>query len=416
MQAATFFIAALLLGFYFFNNTSQNKNTIEQNTTPAYSAKPNNGNNATTEKDNSNLSINKTPNSITSSNSYVKANSNSVNINNIEANSTTIISSSKRSQTYSNLNFLSAKYKTVNNFSNDGDDLNSNNFGYNQVKAEPALKNSLLYNTNSIHLPPLNLRRILGLDACPNANGAQRNDWYIELCGLPDYTFKSITGNGASANYLQKKDSTEHLRGGFTVGARFSKTIGEHNYLKLGIQYNQINELFSQRKEDQVQTTTVIVRRTITTTQGTTTTVTDTSSVTQIGYRVIKSMNHYKNVELPVMLGYEFGMPDANWRFTINGGLIIGLSSWYMGETIDSSLQVVAINSKSNSGVYEHSFTTSIYGSLGIYRRITPELDVFAEPYFRYNILGTNSLYGVNQRFGAAGISLGMRIQLNGRR
>jgi hypothetical protein len=416
MQAATFFIAALLLGFYFFNNTSQNKNTIEQNTTPAYSAKPNNGNNATTEKDNSNLSINKTPNSITSSNSYVKANSNSVNINNIEANSTTIISSSKRSQTYSNLNFLSAKYKTVNNFSNDGDDLNSNNFGYNQVKAEPALKNSLLYNTNSIHLPPLNLRRILGLDACPNANGAQRNDWYIELCGLPDYTFKSITGNGASANYLQKKDSTEHLRGGFTVGARFSKTIGEHNYLKLGIQYNQINELFSQRKEDQVQTTTVIVRRTITTTQGTTTTVTDTSSVTQIGYRVIKSMNHYKNVELPVMLGYEFGMPDANWRFTINGGLIIGLSSWYMGETIDSSLQVVAINSKSNSGVYEHSFTTSIYGSLGIYRRITPQLDVFAEPYFRYNILGTNSLYGVNQRFGAAGISLGMRIQLNGRR
>jgi hypothetical protein len=416
MQAATFFIAALLLGFYFFNNTSQNKNTIEQNTTPAYSATPNNGNNATTEKDNSNLSINKTPNSINSSNSDVKANSNSVNINNIEANSTSIISSSKRSQTYSNLNFLSAKYKTVNNFSNDGDDLNSNNFGYNQVNAEPALKNSLLYNTNSIHLPPLNLRRILGLDACPNANGAQRNDWYIELYGSPDYTFKSITGNGASANYLQKKDSTEHLRGGFTVGARFSKTIGEHTYLKLGIQYNQINELFSQRKEDQVQTTTVIVRRTITTPQGTTTTVTDTSSVTQIGYRVIKSMNHYKNVELPVMLGYEFGMPDANWRFTINGGLIIGLSSWYMGETIDTSLQVVAINSKSNSGVYEHSFTTSIYSSLGIYRRITPQLDVFAEPYFRYNILGTNSLYGVNQRFGAAGISLGTRIQLNGRR
>lgn len=418
MLAATFFIAALLLGFYFFNNTSQNKNTIEQNTTPAYSATPNNGNNATTEKDNSNLSINKTPNSINSSNSDVKANSNSVNINNIKANSTSIISSSKKSQsqTYSNLNSLTAKYKTVNNFSNDGDNLNSNNFSYNQVNAEPALKNSLLYNTNAIHLPPLNLRRILGLDACPNANGAQRNDWYIELYGSPDYTLKSITANGASANYLQKKDSTEHLRGGFTIGARFSKTIGEHTYLKLGIQYNQINEMFSQRKEDQVQTTTVIVRRTITTPQGITTTVTDTSSVTQIGYRIIKSMNHYKNVELPVMLGYEFGMPDANWHFTVNGGLIFGLSSWYMGETLDTSLQVVAINSKSNSGVYEHSFTTSIYGSLGIYRRITPQLDVFAEPYFRYNILGTNSLYGVNQRFGAAGISFGTRIQLNGRR
>ncbi|WP_298297161.1 hypothetical protein [Hydrotalea sp.] len=291
-----------------------------------------------------------------------------------------------------------------------------NSFAYNQVNALPAFKNNLLYNSGSLHLPPLNLRRILGLDACPNANGSQRNDWYIELYGSPDYTLKSVMDNGASANYLQKKDSSEHMKGGFTIGARFSKTIGEHTYLKLGLQYSQMNELFSQRKEDQTQTTTVIVRRTITTPQGTTTTITDTSSVTQIGYRVIKSMNHYKNLELPVMLGYEFGLPDDNWRIALNGGLIFDLSSWYMGETLDTSLQVVNINSKSNNGVYQHAFTTSIYGSMGIYRRISAQMDVFAEPYFRYNILGMNSLYGVNQRFGAVGLSIGTRIQLNGRR
>jgi hypothetical protein len=304
---------------------------------------------------------------------------------------------------------------TENKVTSDQQITDKNYWHYNKVQAFPSFKNSLLYNTNALHLPPLNLRRILGLDACPNANGNQRNDWYIELYGAPNYTFKSMISNGISANYLQKKDSSEHMKGGFTFGARFSKTIGTHTYLKLGLQYSQVNELFNQRKEDQTQTTTVIVRRTITTPQGTTTVI-DTSSVTQIGYRVIRSMNHYKNVELPIMIGYEFGLPDANWRITINGGLIFDLSSWYMGETLDTSLQVVSINSKSNNGAYQHSFNTSLYGSLGIYRRISDQMDVFAEPYFRYNILGTNSLYGVNQRFGAVGLNIGTRILLNGRR
>lgn len=425
--AALFLILAGSLTFYFFNKNASSidqKSTLQQTivSTPGQS-------NVHTHNSPENQQLNgavltdslQSSNNLNKSTSKLPQHQNNASNSYLSKNSYLPNKQLLRPQSTTSHNALSGQIfspsfnRNLPGYSDNNQDA-ANNFSYNQVNAFISLKNNLLYNTGSLHLPPLNLRRILGLDACPNANGSQRNDWYIELYGAPDYTMKSVLTNGASANYLQKKDSSERMKGGFTVGARFSKTIGEHTYLKLGLQYSQMNELFSQRKENETQTTTVIIRRTITTPQGNSTTIMDTSSVTQIGYRVIRSLNHYKNLEIPVMLGYEFGQPDDNWRMAVNGGLIFDLSSWYMGETLDTSLQVVAINSKSNNGVYQHSLTTSIYGSVSIYRRLSDLVDVFAEPYFRYNLFGTNSLYGVNQRFGAAGLNIGTRIKLNGRR
>jgi len=282
-----------------------------------------------------------------------------------------------------------------------------------KLNGEVLSSSGNIYSLNNLHNPPLNLRTIFGLgNDCPSANGPQRNDWYLELYGSPDYTMKSLSGNGLSNAYIQKKDSAEKMYGGFTVGARISKNVGDHFMLKAGVQYSQLNEKFALQTESERRTTVVIVSRTVIRPQGDTT-FNDTTSVTQIGYAVRKSINSYKNIEIPIGVGYEFGDVKDKWKLAVNGGIILNITSWYNGVTLDTSYNVISVNSKGNSGFYTRNAGLSVYGSVSVIRNINDKLDVFAEPYFRLGLTGISSNIGYSQKFNAAGISLGVRMKLN---
>ncbi len=256
--------------------------------------------------------------------------------------------------------------------------------------------------------------KLSGITDCPSANGYARNDLYLELYASPDYTFKSVMGGAASSAYLQKKDSTETMRVGYTVGGRITKNIGEHLIVKAGLQFSQINERFTLRTENERRTTTVITTRNITDAAGNVTTVSDTTSFTQIGYLVKTSNNYYRSIELPLMLGYEFG--NDKLKFSLNGGAIVNIAAWYKGNTLDTSYQSIAI-AKSGNDVYKHSVAVSLYGSLSIIKPVAEKFDLFAEPYFRYSLSNMNSnTLGYNQRFSTMGLSLGIRYKLNGKK
>lgn len=303
---------------------------------------------------------------------------------------------------------------------NEGESLVNENFNLSAKKNVSSeyfsLNNSSLYNANSLHLPPLNLRNILGIgnNDCPSANGYQRNDLYVETYLSPDYSNKTIYPNGINSTYIQKKDSAENMRVGFSAGIRLSKSFGDHIMLKAGVQYSQMNEKFAQSSVNESQTTTVIISRTIVRPQGDTT-ISDTTSVTQIGYRVTKSNNHYRNIDIPISIGYEFGDPKAKWKVGINGGAILNVASWFQGVTIDTSYNVISANSKGSSGFYNTKLGVSLFGSVSVIRNISPTLDVFAEPYFRYGLYNTNSSAGFSQKFNTMGVQLGVRMKINGR-
>ena len=276
--------------------------------------------------------------------------------------------------------------------------------------------NSLaLYNSNSLHQPPLNLKNILGLgNDCPSANGFKPNTVYVETYLSPDYSFKLLQSKGVSSAYLQKKDSTEHMGIGFSAGVRLAKKMGDHVLLKAGIQYSQIDEKFAQRLVNESQTTTVIVTRTIVRAQGDTT-IRDTTSVTQTGYKITKSNNHYKNVDIPISIGYEFGDPESKWKIGVNGGIIFNVASWFNGVTLDTAYNIISADSKGSSGFYKTKVGLSFMGSVSIINNISPTLDVFAEPYFRYVNYTTNSSAGFSQKFNTLGIQLGLRMKISGR-
>jgi len=347
----------LLMGGYFIYNNLSGDNTIEKQNAAITSS-----NNNSSPKNNSSTSTNSTLNSAT-----VLGKNDNPTDKNIKSKSTGIESAysapgtanqkpsdytiSSATNTKRNNSLLNFSSKEEANFAeNNNSQLNNPSEGLQLglTKKESSygelirLYPNHLFAPNILQIPPFNLRSILGLgNDCPSAYGSQRNDWYLEIYGSPDYSIKTIAGNGLSSLYLQKKDSTEHMRLGYTIGARISKNVGDHFMLKAGLQYSQIDEHFSQRKENETKTVTVIVSRTIVRPQGDTT-FKDTTSVTQVGYAVKSSRNHYSNIEIPVSIGYEFGHEKDLWKVAVNGGAIFNITSWYAGETLDTALNIVS--------------------------------------------------------------------------
>ncbi|MEI6184146.1 MAG: hypothetical protein WCP65_01360 [Bacteroidota bacterium] len=249
---------------------------------------------------------------------------------------------------------------------------------------------------------------------CPGDKNRQDRNWYLEVYGSPEYNFKSVTSNGTSSNYLQKKDSAETMLMGFNFGVRLMKNIFSNVYLKTGVQYSQYNEQFSIQRENEHITTTVIINKVINLPQGDTT-ISDTSTLTQVGYKYTKTVNQYRNIEIPVILSWRNEKVDNLWNWSLSGGVIINAYSWNNGSTIDTSLGIVSINSK-GSNTYTSAIGVSLMAAASIERKLTDRWAIFTEPYFRYGLSNSiKSKFGFEQKFNSLGISLGVRLKLGNR-
>lgn len=253
--------------------------------------------------------------------------------------------------------------------------------------------------------------KIISIDCPPNGR-IRRNDWYLEVYGSPDLVIKSVKSN-SNAALVSKKDSTESQQVSYTAGFRISKSIGENLLLKTGLQFSQINERFDLRTENERRIITVVTIRTVQGSTGADSTISDTSTVEQIGYRLQRSYNRYRSIDIPILLSYEFG--NENLKFAVNAGAIVNLYSWYSGNTLNDSLGVVSLGSK-GTGVYKQNIGVGMYAGFSIIKPVSGKFDLFLEPYFRYNFSNMSRSSGYSQRFNAMGINLGIRYKLKGQR
>jgi hypothetical protein len=248
---------------------------------------------------------------------------------------------------------------------------------------------------------------------CPTNRGHSNfnSDWGFELFVSPDYGSKSVSNISASQQYLDKKDSTEQMQVGYSAGFRIIKPLNNNWLLKTGLQYSQINQKFSYRNENEIKTTTVITTRSIIRSPGDTVLVTDTSTLQQIGYSVKTIKNHYRSIDIPLTLGYQFGNEDIT--IGINAGVVFNITSWYQGELLDTSLTSVPMSKISNS-YYRSNIGMGLYSSISVLKRINENTHLFFEPYFRYNLSNmTNTQSPYNQRFQVGGLAIGLRFDLN---
>ncbi len=248
---------------------------------------------------------------------------------------------------------------------------------------------------------------------CPSDKKMRNPDWDLEIYTSPDYAFKTVSSNTASQQYMNMKDSSEKSQLGYTVGFRIIKPINDHLLFKTGLQYSQINENFIYRSENEIKITTVVSIRNIILANGTTITVSDTSVLQQIGYKNNTIKNSFRSLDIPLLIGYQFG--NDNLRIGINAGLLFNLSSSFKGVLLDSSLTPKPF-SKENNSVYKNNIGLGIYTGISITKRLTYNTSIFAEPYFRYNLSDiTTPQSTFNQRFSIGGLSIGLRLNLNNR-
>lgn len=243
---------------------------------------------------------------------------------------------------------------------------------------------------------------------CPGSN--PNTDWYIEPFAGPIYGFKKVTNNTATATYLQQKDSSESMRIGYAAGINLVKPISEHFVLKTGVWVSQINERFSYKTENEIKTTTVVTVRNIIRAPGDTLKISDTSSVQQIGYKNTVVGNRYKTLDIPVIIGYEFG--KGSLKFGVNAGVIFNVKHGFEGAVYDSSLTAISINKETNN-VYKTNIGLGLYAGFSIAKDINEKTQLFVEPHFRYNFSNmTTPNTSFNQKINVTGVNIGLRIKI----
>lgn len=246
---------------------------------------------------------------------------------------------------------------------------------------------------------------------CP-ADKNRNTDWFLEAYASPDIAFRSLTNNTASQTYLLRKDSSESMRVGYTAGIRLVKPLNDNILVKAGIQYTQMNQKYVYRTENEVKTITVVSTRTIIRAPGDTVIVRDTSVLQQIGFKNNTVINRFRTLDVPVMVGYQFGNDDL--KVGINAGVVFNLSSWYQGVQLDSSLATVPITKGSSNMIYKSNIGMGLVGSVSLVKKLGEDLHIFAEPYFRYNFSNmTTPNAPYNQKFSLGGIAVGVRLNLN---
>jgi opacity protein-like surface antigen len=246
---------------------------------------------------------------------------------------------------------------------------------------------------------------------CPTDRKGNR-DWYLEAYASPDIAFRSFSNNSAAQQYISRKDSSESMRPGFTAGIRLVKPVTDNILIRAGLQYSQANQKYVYRTENETKNITVVTTRTIIRSPGDTVVLRDTSTMLQIGYRNNTVINRFRTLDIPVTVGYQFGNDDLT--IGLNAGVVVNLSSWYQGVMLDSTLATVPLTRSNSSMVYKNRIGLGLYGGISVVKRLSDDLHLFAEPYFRYNLSNMtvpNAAY--NQKFSFGGISLGVRLNLN---
>jgi hypothetical protein len=254
------------------------------------------------------------------------------------------------------------------------------------------------------------------LPDCPtiekNAAGDKK---YWEVYAGPDYAFESFKsyGDTASANYLEKRKASTKFASAFSAGARYTKVFNNGTSVRAGVNYTQVNEKFIYFNPNEIKYVTVITTRVVIRAPGDTIYINDTLQYQQTGKRTKTTYNRYRNIDIPIVFGYELG--NGKIHANINAGVIINVYSWYKGDVLDSLYQPVSITTGKGNSIYQfkNNIGVGFLGSISVYYKMTDNLHLVLEPYFRYN-LSPMSKQNLNlqQKYNIAGLRAGVRFDL----
>lgn len=335
--------------------------------------------------------------------------------NNIRSNIDKNLHGAKTNNNGNNLNPTSAIAK------NGLDELLENRSLLNSSTSTFSEKQSQLKNLIRLSLGnnKLAIRQLLSVKkmptiVCPTLGPPKRNDWYVEAFVSPDYMIKSVQDKSLASNTKKAMDSTLHRQVSFSAGVNIVKSLGKNFLIKTGVQYAQVNELFKYNSGSDTRTTTVITVRDVIVTPGDTIHIRDTSTVSQTGTLTKQNQNHYKQWDIPLIFGYEFG--GNGFRMNADLGLIANIRSSYQGNMLDTAQKAIDIATYNNAGIYRTNIGLGVYLGLGFLKPLNDNMDLLIEPHARFNLSNMTTQATIfNQKNSIFGLSVGLRYKINGR-
>jgi hypothetical protein len=239
------------------------------------------------------------------------------------------------------------------------------------------------------------------LPKCPVEKNISGNKKYFEVYGSYDYGLRSLKDSGNSS-YLQKRKESTTFSSAYSAGIRYTRVFNNSMSVRGGINFSQINEKFTLVQGNVIQIVYIINA------SGDT-----TGSYTTTGTRYKTTHNKYRTIDVPLLIGYEMG--NGRLHTNINAGPVINIYSWQRGEVLDATGQPVSITTGKSNTPYGFKTNAGIgfMGAISIYYKLTENLHLLAEPYFRYNFNQMNKEnITFKQKYNTLGFRLGLRLDI----
>ena len=237
-------------------------------------------------------------------------------------------------------------------------------------------------------------------------------DYSLELLASGLYDFRELTPRSPEdQTYADDRNQTEDAWYGFGGTFRASVLLNEHVALRLGLDYQQINERFRYNEPGETR----IVTEEIFGPDGE---VIGTTTDTVVGVRNVQWTNQYRMIGVPAMIGYE--MDFGNFLLTLNGGASFNVATARRGRILTPGGDIGSIDTGTPdaddppaAGAYKTLVGTSLIGSIGLNYELRSDLYLVVEPQFRYYLKSfTKMEFPVEHRHANLGLQFGLRVDL----
>ena len=196
----------------------------------------------------------------------------------------------------------------------------------------------------------------------------------IELFASPSMPVNSISSGNRS--YEQALKNASSMKLSYMIGLRFSYAVSKRISAKTGVQYTLVNEKMNFKDSAGGNFT---------------------------------STNHYKNIGVPLVLGYKI-VSDNNLDIYLNTGIILNVASQYEGIIPSESGHPIDIK---NNDVYNTNVSADLYLAINLSKKLNNRTDFFAEPWLNYRFKNMVShFYSFDQKINTLGLSFGVRYRL----
>ena len=232
--------------------------------------------------------------------------------------------------------------------------------------------------------------------------------FYLDLYGSPNIPIRTLTAKSEDfIDYAQQRRDSEAVNYALSAGARMAAVFASGASLRAGVEYTQINELFSYNNPDATRINVEYIVDSLGNVLWA-----DTSYVS--GTHIVMTHNRYRILDIPVAIGYELEL--ANFVLSIHGGAHFNLLFRQKGDFLSPDGNEPVDFSSSNANAYDafrNNIGVSLAGSFGLNYKLNSHTLLLFEPHFRYFLKPfTNDNYVVSQRYFNTGMTLGLRLKL----